>query len=134
MRKPNLSLTLESLLYIAAGINHFWHEDFYASIMPDHYTHLRTLVELTGAAEIAGGLGLLSWKTRRHAAFGIVLMLLGYFDVHIHMLRHADRFPTVPRWALWARIPLQFALIAWAAQYARKLEPPALNAPKPEGG
>ena len=30
------SLVLQSLVYIAGGINHFWHKDFYVHIMPDH--------------------------------------------------------------------------------------------------
>jgi uncharacterized membrane protein len=119
MRIRRISLIAQSLLYIAAGVNHFWHESFYRRIMPDHYVHPDGWVLFTGAAEILGGLGLLHPKTRRAAAIGIALMLVGYFDVHIFMLRHSDRFPEVPHWALDARIPFQFLLIAWALQFAR---------------
>lgn len=97
MPPSRLSLLAQSLFYVAAGVNHFWHEDFYRHIMPDHYSHPGDWVLLTGAAEILGGLGLLIPQTRRPAAFGIALMLAGYFDVHIFMLRHADRFPDIPR-------------------------------------
>lgn len=114
-----LSLFAQSLFYLAAGGNHFWHGDLYRHIMPDHYSQPGDWVLLTGAAEILGGLGLLIPQTRRPAAFGIALMLAGYFDVHVFMLRHADRFPEIPRWVLEARIPLQFALIGWALRYAR---------------
>lgn len=118
MRAKRVSLVVQSLFYTAAGVNHFWHESFYRRIMPDHYTHPDGWVLFTGAAEILGGLGLLHPKTRRAAAIGIALMLVGYFDVHIYMLRHSERFPEMPRWALDARIPLQFALIGWALQFA----------------
>jgi uncharacterized membrane protein len=120
MRIRRVSLVAQSLLYMAAGVNHFWHESFYRRIMPSHYSHPDGWVLFTGAAEILGGLGLLHPKTRRAAAIGIVMMLIGYFDVHIFMLRHAERFPEVPRWLLDARIPLQFVLIAWALQFAGK--------------
>lgn len=114
------SVVAQSLLYLAAGANHFWHKPFYVHIMPDHYAHPGLLVEVSGLAEIAGGLGLLVPATRRMSAIGIVTMLAVYMDVHQYMLRHAERFPEAPKWALWARIPLQFALAAWALQLALK--------------
>jgi uncharacterized membrane protein len=120
MRIRRVSLVAQSLLYMAAGVNHFWHESFYRRIMPGHYSHPDGWVLFTGAAEILGGLGLLHPKTRRATAIGIVMMLISYFDVHIFMLRHAERFPEVPRWLLDARIPLQFVLVAWALQFAGK--------------
>jgi uncharacterized membrane protein len=114
-----VSLVAQSLFYMAGGVNHFWHESIYRRIMPGHYTHPDGWVLLTGAAEILGGIGLLHPRTRRAAAAGIALMLVGYFDVHIFMLRHRERFPDVPHWALVGRIGLQFLLIAWALQLAR---------------
>jgi uncharacterized membrane protein len=119
MRLARLSLVAQSLLYLASGINHFWRQSFYLQIMPDHYANPALLVQLSGVAEIAGGLGLLIPATRRFSAIGIALMLFVFFDVHIFMLSHPERFPTVPLWILWARIPLQFVLIGWALAYAR---------------
>jgi uncharacterized membrane protein len=119
MRSWRASLLAQSLFYVAAGINHFWHAASYRHIMPDHYAHPDGLVELSGLAEILGGLGLLLPATRRASAAGIVLMLVIFLDVHQFMLRHPERFPEVPVWALWARLPLQFALMAWAWKYTR---------------
>jgi uncharacterized membrane protein len=119
MRLWQIGLVAQAVLYIGAGINHFWHDRFYLHIMPDHYAHPRQLVAVSGVAEIAGGLGLLLPATRGYAAVGIALMLVGYFDVHIFMLRHAERFPEVPGWALWGRLAFQFVLIAWALQARR---------------
>jgi uncharacterized membrane protein len=127
MRIWRASLLIQSLFYVAAGINHFWHPAFYRHVMPDHYAHPEGLVKLSGLAEILGGLGLLLPATRRASAAGIVLMLVVFLDVHQYMLRHPERFPEVPVWALWARVPLQFVLIAWAWSFTRKGDgPPAL--------
>ena len=120
MRNLKLGLLAQSGFYILAGTNHFWHPSFYVHIMPDHYAHPELWVRLSGIAEIAGGFGLLFPATRRTAALGIVAMLVVFLDVHQFMLRRPERFPEVPLWALWARIPLQFVLIAWAFYYVRK--------------
>ncbi len=122
MGKWRAGLLLQSLVYVASGINHFVHTPFYLHIMPDHYRDPELWVRLTGVAECAGGLGLLVPGTRRVAAGGIAFMLVVFFDVHVSMLRHPERFPEVPLTLLWARIPLQFALIAWAWHYARQEE------------
>ncbi len=120
MRHLKLGLLAQTAFYVLAGINHFWHQPFYVHIMPDHYAHPELWVQSTGIAEIAGGLGLLFPATRRASAIGIASMLIVFLDVHQFMLRHSERFPEVALWALCARIPLQFILIAWALYYSRK--------------
>lgn len=120
MRFFRTGLAAQSALYIAGGVNHFWHPAFYLRIMPDHYAHPEPLVQLTGWAELFGGVGLLIPATRRISAAGIVLMLFAFLDVHQFMLRHPQRFPDIPKWILWARLPVQFALIAAAVRYVRR--------------
>jgi uncharacterized membrane protein len=117
---PRLGLIAQAFFYVASGINHFWHQNFYLHIMPDHYSYPLALVRLSGVAEIFGGLGLLVPATRRFSAVGIALMLVVFLDVHLFMLRHPARFPEAPAWVLWVRIPLQFVLMAWALYYARR--------------
>ncbi|WP_052313375.1 DoxX family protein [Terriglobus roseus] len=114
-----IGLVAQSLLYVAAGVNHFWHSGTYVAIMPPHYSDPLLLVQVSGAAEILGGIGLLVPATRRFAAWGILAMLVVYFDVHFYMAMHPERFAAVPVWALYGRIPLQLVLIAWAWVYAR---------------
>jgi uncharacterized membrane protein len=113
-------LYAQALLYVASGVNHFWHRELYVRIMPDHYARPDVLVELSGVAEMVGGAGLLIPATRRVSAVGLAAMLLTFLDVHVYMLRHSERFPGVPVWMLWARVPLQGLLIAWALHYARR--------------
>ena len=117
-------LVAQSLLYVVGGVAHFALTPVYDAIMPPHYPDPSAWVRFTGVAEIAGGLGLLVPRTRRGAAWGLVLMLIGYFDVHFYMLQQSGKFPAIPRWALDARIPLQLVLIAWAAVYARRERQP----------
>jgi uncharacterized membrane protein len=111
---------MQGLFYVAQGINHFWHSGMVMRLMPTHYSHPYGLVIISGVAEILGGVGLLVERTRRVAAWGIILMLVVYFDVHIFMVMHAERFTGIPVWVLWLRIPLQFLLIWWAWVYARR--------------
>ena len=120
MHMNRASLIAQASLYFLGGVNHFWHPAFYLHIMPDHYAHPEALVRASGAAEIFGGIGLLVPTTRRVSAAGIIIMLLVFLDVHQFMLTHHRRFPEVPLWLLWARIPLQFALVAWASIYLRR--------------
>ena len=115
----HVGLLVQAVLYIGQGINHFWHSATMVGLMPTHYAHPYPLVLISGAAEILGGIGLLAERTRRMAAWGLMAMLVIYFDVHISMLMHAERFPAIPLWLLYARIPLQFLFIAWAWAYAR---------------
>lgn len=116
----SISLAVQSLFYVAAGINHFWHSRVYVAVMPDHYSHPYGLVLLSGAVEIVLGLGLMLKQTRRVSAFGLIGMLVVYFDVHVFMLGNPQRFPAIPFWVLEGRIPLQFLLIGWAANYVGK--------------
>jgi uncharacterized membrane protein len=115
-----VGLVVQAIFYVAAGINHFWHTAMYTAIMPPHYSHPVALVQISGVAEILGGVGLLPRQTRRFAAWGIIAMLVVYFDVHIFMAMHPERFAAVPAWVLYGRIPLQFVLIAWAAVYTKR--------------
>ncbi len=107
------------VLYVLAGVGHFVVTRAYVRIMPNYLPAHRELVLLSGAAEIAGGLGLLVPSTRRAAAWGIVLLLIAVFPANLWMAEHPDRFSSIPLWVLWIRLPLQLPLIWWAWQYTR---------------
>jgi uncharacterized membrane protein len=59
---------LLALLFIGAGINHFWHPGFYLNIMPQYLPEPRLLVHLSGVVEIVLGLMLLVPRYRQLAA------------------------------------------------------------------
>jgi len=119
-----------SVLYIAAGAGHFIVTRAYMRIMPDYLPAHRELVLLSGAAEIAGGLGLLIPPARRTAAWGIILLLIAVLPANLWMVQHPERYPNVPLWVSWLRLPLQLALIAWAWQYTKpEARPACLESP-----
>jgi uncharacterized membrane protein len=114
-----LGRAIMAVLYIAAGASHFIVTRAYVHIMPDYLPAHREIVLLSGAAELAGGVGLLVPQTRRTAAWGIIFLLIAVFPANLWMVQHADRYPNIPVWALWLRLPLQLPLLWWAWQYTK---------------
>ena len=43
-----------------------------------------------------------------------MLLYIAVFPANINMALHPELGGGVPEWSLWARLPLQFVLIAWA--------------------
>jgi uncharacterized membrane protein len=121
-----LGRAVMAIIYVTAGVGHFIMTRAYVHIMPDYCPAHRELVLISGAAEIAGGIGLLIPQTRRTAAWGIVLLLIAVFPANLWMVQHPERFPSIPLWILWLRLPLQLALIGWAWQYTRPEAMPLL--------
>ena len=109
------------VLYIGAGGLHFIATRTYAGIVPSYLPAHRELVVVSGAAEILGGIGVLApWPpVRRSAAWGLVLLLLAVSPANVTMIAEHERFPSIPLWAAWIRLPLQLPLIYWAWLYTR---------------
>lgn len=110
-------LILMAIIYILAGIIHFIKPRVYERIMPRYLPAHRTLVYLSGAAEILLGIALLFTETRSLAIYGIILMLAVFLLVHFYMLTSKKAGAGIPQWALILRIPLQFFLMYWAWIY-----------------
>jgi uncharacterized membrane protein len=108
-------LYLLSGLFIFAGIMHFVKPRMYIKIIPPYFPNPKLLNVLAGLFEIAFGLGLLFELTRTLSAIGIIVLLLAVFPANIYMYQKGAK--GIPKWALFLRLPLQFALIAWAYLY-----------------
>ncbi len=104
-------------LYIVAGIMHFIKPEMYMRIMPRYLPNHKTLVLLSGLAEIMLGAALLFKETRAWAIYGIMLMLTVFLLVHFYMLSGKKASAGIPKWLLIFRIPLQFVLMYWAYGY-----------------
>lgn len=111
--RKNYSCYLLALLFFGAGVLHFLSPGPFMRIVPPYLPASRLLVYLSGAAEIAGGLGLLVPATRRRAGWGLILLLIAVFPANVYMLQTLGAGMAVPLWALWLRLPLQLVLIAW---------------------
>jgi uncharacterized membrane protein len=111
---------IPGVLFIAAGTLHFVRPAMYQQIVPPQLGHQALLVGISGAAEIAGGLGLLVAPARRAAGFGLIALLLAVWPANIYMAFDANHFAAVaPGWALWARVPIQVVLIWWVERASR---------------
>lgn len=95
---------------------HFVIPRSYEAIMPRYLPYHREAVALSGVAEIAGGLAVISPRTRSpFARWWLLGVLVAVFPANIWMatnpgeVRGAER---IPRWLLWLRLPLQ-PLAAW---------------------
>jgi uncharacterized membrane protein len=109
-----MSRALLGVTFIATGVLHFVKPRMYEAIMPRYLPAHRELVYASGVAEIAGGAGVLYPRTRRAAGWWLIATLLAVFPANVEMAVHAKRFKRFPPAALWARLPLQGVLIAWA--------------------
>ena len=101
-----------ALLFVGAGALHCIEPEIFARIVPPALPAPRLLVLLSGAAEVAGGLGLLRPATRRGAAWGLLALLVAVFPANVYMVQLAGQLH-IPAWVLWARLPLQ-PLLLWA--------------------
>ena len=117
MSRARLAL---GLTFIAAGVLHFVRPRMYEAIMPDYLPAHRELVYASGVAEIAGGAGVLHPTTRRAAGWWLIATLVAIFPANVEMAVHAERFTQFRPAVLWARLPLQAVLIAWAWRTAAR--------------
>lgn len=114
------------LAFIGVGILHFTRPKFFLAIMPPWIPMHKEAVAVSGAAEIAGGAALLGDRTSRPAGFWLTALLLAVFPANIHMAVDAGQIERmakqgVPRWALYARLPLQPLLIWLVLRSTRKI-------------
>ncbi|MFT3696695.1 MAG: DoxX family protein [Kofleriaceae bacterium] len=110
-----------TVFMVAAGLNHFLSPAPYVGMMPSALPHPELLVQVSGVAEILGGLGLILPATRKLTAWCLIALFVAIFPANLNMAINHLPLGThsVPTWALWARLPLQLVLIAWAYWFTR---------------
>lgn len=108
------SQRLLAAFWIGAGLNHFLMPRAYEAIVPDWVPAHREMVIASGIAEIAGGIGVIPERTRPVARWWILAVLAAVYPANVHMTLHPERYPKIPRAALWARLPVQLLFAWWA--------------------
>ena len=113
--RPDFHIYIIAVMFVLAGLLHFLKPAFYIKIMPDYIPMHRTMVYLSGVAEIAGGIGILFPPVRYAAAIGLMVLLLAVFPANIDMAVKAYRNHGLTGYSmlLILRLPLQFVLIYW---------------------
>lgn len=105
------------------GTMHFVRRRFFEAIVPPPVP-ARPAVTISGAAELAGAAALLHPATRRFGRWWLLALLLAVFPANVHMAVNPERIDgldprRVPRWALWARLPLQPLAMLWVWRATR---------------
>jgi uncharacterized membrane protein len=120
-----ISLVVQILFYLVAGINHFRSPHSYYRIIPPYIPYPIFVNILAGCFELLFATMLIFPKTRPIAAWGIILMLLAFLPVHISMIGNAPLKLgdlLVTPFIAWVRlVVLQPLLILWAWLYTKKL-------------
>jgi uncharacterized membrane protein len=107
-----------------AGAMHFVIPRSYEAIMPPSLPRHREAVALSGLAEIAGGAAVASQRTRPLARWWLLALLVAVFPANVHMAVNPEQvrgldLKRIPRWALWARLPLQPLAMLWVWRATR---------------
>lgn len=115
--------------FTLAGSMHFIRAREYEAIVPPYVPHHREAVQVSGLAEIVGGLTMLSRRTRWFSRWWLLGTLAAVFPANVYMAQEPDEVAArgvpadrIPRWLLYARLPLQllFALGVWRASSPRR--------------
>src|SRR6476659_281172 len=108
-----------------AGTLHFTRPRFFEAIVPPSIAaRKKEIVAVSGAAEIAGAAMVLHPAARRAGRGWLLALLLAVFPANIHMAVHPEQVRGLdmrrfPRWALWARLPLQPLAMLWVWRATR---------------
>jgi uncharacterized membrane protein len=97
---------------------------FEAIVPPAIAARKREAVIVSGVAEIVGGLAVLHPSARRFSRWWLLALLLAVFPANVHMAVSPEQvrgldLNRIPRWALWARLPLQPLAMLWVWRATR---------------
>lgn len=117
---------------IAAGTDHWANPGRYLPMMPPWVPLHFEMVLFTGAAEVAGGLGLLWHRTRALAGVMLALYFVAVFPANLHNALHGLAVEGLPQaaWYYWLRLAFQPLAIWWALRSAELIGRPARLRPR----
>jgi uncharacterized membrane protein len=116
---------LLAAFFTLAGSLHFARPKPYEAIVPPALaSRKREIVAISGAAELVGAALVAPPATRRLGRWWLVALLAAVFPANLHMALHPDEvagldLSRLPRWLLWARLPIQPLLMAWVWRATR---------------
>lgn len=122
-RLNSVSLIIQTLFYLSAGINHFVNPDSYYPLIPDYLSEWKISINLvSGFFEIILAIGLLFDGTRKAASTGIILMLIAFIPSHVWFITGGIEaigpLKVTPLMA-WIRLLLIHPLLIWWAWSSR---------------
>jgi uncharacterized membrane protein len=123
MSRSRLAL---AAFFTYTGTLHFRKPGFFEAIVPPSIESAkREVVAISGAAEIAGAVAILHPATRRLGRWWLLGLLTAIFPANLHMAVNPEQIRGLdlkkfPRWALWARLPLQPLAMLWVWRATRR--------------
>jgi len=120
-----LSRAALAAFFTLAGAMHFLRPRFYEAIVPPALESRRKeVVDISGVAEIAGAAMVLPPASRRLGRWWLLALLVAVFPANVHMAVNPEQvrgldLRRIPRWALWARLPLQPLAMLWVWRATR---------------
>jgi uncharacterized membrane protein len=120
-----ISQRLLAAFFAFAGVMHFLIPKSYeATVPPQSPVPPKEAVQISGIAEVAGGLAVLDPRTRLLGRWCLLGLLLAVFPANVYMaikpeeIRGLDTERVKP-WMLWARLPLQPLMMIWVWRATR---------------
>lgn len=111
--------------FALAGSLHFARPRPYEAIVPGLLQPWRQeVVALSGAAELAGAALVLPAPSRRLGRWWLLALLAAVFPANLNMALNPEQIEDldtrrIPRWLLWARLPVQPLLMLWVWRATR---------------
>jgi uncharacterized membrane protein len=114
---PERAAVAAGLFFILAGLLHFLQPARYDAMIPHFLPAPRLWTLLSGAAQMLCGLGLLTSRYRRTAAWATVALLFAILPANVHVALSGGSIEGMPvsRGYYLARVPFQLLYVAWVA-------------------
>lgn len=100
-------------VFIFAGVMHFIRRQGFQAIVPNYLPFKKLIVWVSGIIEMIFGIIILIKKPSNMTKRLLRWFLIAVFPANIYMAR--NNIPlngkTLPKWALWGRLPLQFVMM-----------------------
>lgn len=104
---------------ILMGVLHWVAPNPFVGAVPSYLPEHLALVLISGAFEVAGGVGILIPRLRAMAGWGLIALFVAVYPANINMALHpGDHASLILQVVLWCRLPLQISLIYWAWRVA----------------
>ena len=112
-----------SFLYIIVGIKHFVDVEYFVSIVPNYISWKKEAVFISGFFEILLGILLLFHKTRKLAAWGIIMLLIAVFpaNIYLYVSEIARDILNISKIDALIRMPFQIPLIIISYWHSKKI-------------
>jgi uncharacterized membrane protein len=108
-------------LLTVTGSLHFIAPRSYAGIVPSRLPWPTGIVYASGAAELVCAVGLTVPQTRRLAGWASAALFVVVFPANVQMALGSGGRSDAYRAGVWARLPMQIPLIAWAVSVTRPI-------------